>query len=92
MTQIQPAFYREPDILALVGCSKATLWRWRRDGLFPPPVELGPNSLAWRREDVEAWIASRPAVTPESPNGRRRQRIGQGAAEASARSRAEAVA
>lgn len=90
MTTIQPAFYREADVLALVGCSKATLWRWRRAGRFPAPVELGPNTLAWRREDIEDWIASRPAA-PDGPNASRRQRQGQAAAEASAARRAGAA-
>ena len=70
----QPAFYREADILALIGASKATLWRWRRDGSFPQPVELGPNTVAWRREDVEAWIASRPSVADAASAPKRQER------------------
>ena len=87
MMDLQPAFYRETDVLALVRCSRATLWRWRRAGNFPAPVELGPNTLAWRRKDVEAWIASRP-VAPDTANARQRQRVGQAAAEASAEKKA----
>jgi hypothetical protein len=29
-------------------------------GLFPRPVMLSPNRIAWRKSDVEAWKASRP--------------------------------
>jgi predicted DNA-binding transcriptional regulator AlpA len=41
----------------------------RRDikaGKFPAPIELGPNSLAWRRQEVEAWKAARPRRTYQS--------------------------
>ena len=29
-------------------------------GLFPRPVMLSPNRIAWRRSDLVAWKASRP--------------------------------
>jgi hypothetical protein len=29
-------------------------------GLFPRPVMLSPNRIAWRLSDLEAWKASRP--------------------------------
>lgn len=40
--------------------SRVQLWRDIRAGRFPPPVELGPNSVAWYRREIEAWKASRP--------------------------------
>jgi predicted DNA-binding transcriptional regulator AlpA len=33
---------------------------------FPKPIALGANRLAWRLEEVENWIASRPRRTPKS--------------------------
>ena len=29
-------------------------------GLFPRPVMLSPNRIAWRKSDLAAWKASRP--------------------------------
>ena len=57
------AIYREKDVLGMLSISKATLWRWRRDGQFPNPVRLGPNSVGWHRKDVHEWLSSRPAAT-----------------------------
>jgi hypothetical protein len=31
-------------------------------GLFPRPVMLSPNRIAWRKSDVVAWKASRPSA------------------------------
>ena len=62
---MEPAIYREKDVLALVRISKATLWRWRKAGEFPPPIQLGPNTVGWRRGDVDEWLASRPLATGE---------------------------
>ena len=69
MTRNQPpdqipvtGFLRQPQVLALVPFSHATLWRHVEKGTFPRPLKLSERVTAWRREDVAAWIASRAAV------------------------------
>ena len=47
-------------ISAATGKSRVQLWRDIRARQFPPPIELGPNSIAWYRAEIEAWKASRP--------------------------------
>lgn len=37
-----------------------TLRRWVREGNFPKPIKLGANCVAWRRNEVDAWLESRP--------------------------------
>ena len=37
-----------------------TLRRWVWEGNFPTPIKLGANCVAWRRDVVDAWLASRP--------------------------------
>lgn len=39
--------------------SRATPWRWAKQGKFPQPVKLSPGCTRWRLSDVEAWEASR---------------------------------
>ena len=33
---------------------------------FPKPVALGENTLAWRLEEGESWLASRPRRVPKT--------------------------
>jgi hypothetical protein len=40
--------------------SRVHMRRLMAGGLFPRPVMLSPNRIAWRRSDVAAWKASRP--------------------------------
>ena len=40
--------------------------RVRNDG-FPTGFRLGGNSRAWREQDVEAWLASRPTGPKRYP-------------------------
>lgn len=36
--------------------NRTTLGRWIRKRDFPPPLRLGPNTLAWEEGEVEAWL------------------------------------
>ena len=38
---------------------------------FPKPVALGENTLAWRSEEVETWLDSRPRRTPKTGASKR---------------------
>jgi hypothetical protein len=33
---------------------------------FPKPLALGPNTLAWDSDEVQAWLAARPRRVPGS--------------------------
>jgi prophage regulatory protein len=45
------------------GKSRVQLWRDIRAGTFPSPIAIGPNSVAWFKAEIEAWVASRPRRT-----------------------------
>lgn len=50
---------RQPEILAALCVSRATLWRWAKNGNFPAPVKLGRNSVGWRASEVSEWLEKR---------------------------------
>lgn len=56
------------------GAKTFRLWLWRRTraGDFPAPLRLGPNSVGWREDEVEAWLCARPrsAVVACARDGR----------------------
>ena len=45
------------------GKDRVTGWRDVRAGRFPPPIELGPNSIGWYEQEIDDWIAARPRRT-----------------------------
>lgn len=53
---------REKDVLERLGISRATLWRWERAGITPPRRQVGPNVVGWLEEEIDDFIASRPAL------------------------------
>jgi predicted DNA-binding transcriptional regulator AlpA len=52
-------FLRPSDVCRLLRISKPTLWRLRRVTGFPEPTELTDRVIAWRRSEIEAWLATR---------------------------------
>ena len=46
-----------------IGKSRIQLWRDIKVGTFPPPLELGPNSVGWYEDEIDDWLASRPRRT-----------------------------
>ena len=38
----------------------STLYSWMAQGIFPKPIKIGANRVAWRLADLEKWRDSRP--------------------------------
>jgi predicted DNA-binding transcriptional regulator AlpA len=52
-------FLRLPDVKAITGLSKSSLYGLIREKSFPPPVRLGPRAVAWVRSEIRQWAAQR---------------------------------
>jgi prophage regulatory protein len=50
--------YRDLEDQGIVS-NRMTLRRWIAEHGFPSPVQLGPNSIAWMADEIDAWLASR---------------------------------
>ena len=59
MTSTLPAMLRVREVTALLKVSRVTLWHWRRDGRFPEPLRLGPNTVAWPEPTIARWLRER---------------------------------
>ena len=62
-----PMILRLPEVCKTTGLSKTTIWRMVKAGTFPPPVQLSPRAVGWRRSDIEKWLENRPAVACSHP-------------------------
>ena len=59
-------YLRYPDLKARgIVNNRMTLRRWIAENGFPAGVQLGPNSVAWREDEVDAWLSSRQRVRIE---------------------------
>jgi predicted DNA-binding transcriptional regulator AlpA len=57
--------------------SRAHLLKLEKRGQFPKRIRLGPNSVAWRLDEIQTWIETRSAargpqqeLVPIAPRGR----------------------
>ena len=53
---------RMPQVVAITGLSRMTIYRLEKRRQFPGRVQLSPNSVGWRKEDVDHWLESLPKV------------------------------
>jgi len=61
---LEHSLLRDRDVCALLGCSRATMWRRVKDGTLPQPVRLGGISRFVAAEIhavIEQAIADREA-------------------------------
>ncbi len=56
-------FLSYADLAERYGKSRVTLWRWVRAGLLPAPYENGPNSVAFKTQEIEERDAKLPRKT-----------------------------
>ena len=59
---ITSEIYRLPEVVAICGIWRSTVYEMIQRGEFPGPVKLGARAVGWRRSDIEAWLESRPAA------------------------------
>ena len=50
---------RLPEVRRRVPVGKSTIYEWIKRGIFPRPLNLGGNIVAWREADIDQWIAER---------------------------------
>ena len=47
--------------------ARVQIWREIGAGRFPAPIELGPNSVGWYEDEIDAWLEARPRRTYGAP-------------------------
>jgi len=48
-----------PGVVMLTGLSSVSIWRKRRAGEFPPPIQLSTGRIGWKRQTVLNWVNAR---------------------------------
>jgi prophage regulatory protein len=67
-------FMRLPEVKAVTGLSKTSLYELIRAKDFPAPVRLAPRAVAWIKSEVKQWAEERILASrqrSEHPSGRR---------------------
>lgn len=60
-------FLRLPQVLALTGLSKTTIYSLAQRGEFPRPIALSPRTSAWPEHLINEWATARLAGKPWTP-------------------------
>ena len=52
-------FIRLPEVKAITGLSKTSLYALIKEKSFPAPVHLGPRAVAWVKSEIRQWAVER---------------------------------
>ena len=52
-------FIRLPEVKAVTGLSKTSIYPLIRGKSFPAPVRLGPRTVAWVKSEIREWAVER---------------------------------
>lgn len=55
------ALLRRPQVQQIVNLPTSTLYAMMAEGRFPKPLRPSPGRVAWRRSDLDQWLAERAA-------------------------------
>ena len=51
------------EVEKLVHLTESTIYRLCKSGHFPCGIRVGRRNVRWRREEIEAYLNSRPRAT-----------------------------
>ena len=54
-------FISDKQVSVRYEVSRATIWRWVKEGNFPSPVKFTTGCTRWRLSDLQTWEASKEA-------------------------------
>ena len=52
-------FLRLPEVKAVTGLSKTTIYERIREADFPSPVPIGKRAVGWIESEIKQWAANR---------------------------------
>ena len=60
---LNPILLRRPQVEALTGLKRSSIYALMRAGQFPTPIKLSARAVAWPVQAIQRWIANRPAAS-----------------------------
>ena len=58
-------FWRMKDLRTTLGLCKSSIYLKIKQGLLPPPVQIGERAVAWPSREIEMVIAAQISGKPE---------------------------
>ncbi|MBE4349958.1 AlpA family phage regulatory protein [Vibrio parahaemolyticus] len=47
------------EVIHTVGLSRASIYNFMEEGVFPQSVSLGPRTARWKYQDIQNWIVEK---------------------------------
>ena len=64
-------FLRWPEVQAIVGLSRTTVWRLERRGAFPGRCRISENAVGWLDDEISEWVRRQASSRNVGASGHR---------------------
>ena len=58
---------RLPEVMQMTTLSRSQVYALMKAGQFPRPLRVGARAVAWRADEIDAFIKTRPRGGSERP-------------------------
>ena len=55
----QTTLLSKAQVIEITSLSHTTIWRMMKNGTFPKSVKASMGRVAWRKSDIDNWLAER---------------------------------
>ena len=55
----QTTLLSKARVIEITSLSHTTIWRMMKNGTFPKSVKASMGRVAWRKSDIDNWLAER---------------------------------
>ncbi len=52
----EPVLIRLPEVIAMCGLSRSSIYKCAKDKTFPAPIKLAGKPSAWIKQEVQQWV------------------------------------
>ena len=56
---MQNQIYRLPNVMAITGMSRSTIYALMSKDQFPKQVSLSRRCVGWKKDEIDEWISSK---------------------------------
>ncbi|TXH09252.1 MAG: AlpA family transcriptional regulator [Spirochaetes bacterium] len=60
-TDVKIKLLRRPDVEAMTGLRRSSIYEMMQDNTFPKPVQLNKRMVGWVESEIEGWLEEKIA-------------------------------
>lgn len=65
--EVEPILWTDKQVAKYLHCSRSSIWKWTRDGILPPPINIS-TAVRWYRSDIIDFVTGLQQAQKQQEN------------------------